>query len=121
MYWSVKAEGPTNLVGVKPANAISGADGELEMVAANRKISHPRCWPSCAPAAVTEIEVAQSDFEGAIFASDVVDLTTGELLYEANQEATADKLHKILQTGIDGLSRSSSLRRTTSATSSPTR
>ena len=33
-------------------------------------------------------------------ASDVVDLTTGELLYEANQELTADKLHKIIQSGV---------------------
>ena len=33
-------------------------------------------------------------------AADVVDLTTGELLYEANQELTADKLHKILQSGV---------------------
>ncbi len=30
----------------------------------------------------------------------MVDLTTGELLYEANQELTADKLHKILQSGV---------------------
>ena len=36
-------------------------------------------------------------------ASDVVDLTTGELLYEANQELTADKLHKILQSGVTSL------------------
>ena len=33
-------------------------------------------------------------------AADVVDLTTGELLYEANQELTADKLHKIVQSGV---------------------
>src|SRR6201986_1986756 len=33
-------------------------------------------------------------------ASDVVDMTTGELIYEANQELTADKLHKILQSGV---------------------
>src|SRR6201747_857753 len=32
--------------------------------------------------------------------SDVVDMTTGELLYEANQELTADKLHKIIQSGV---------------------
>ena len=33
-------------------------------------------------------------------ASDVIDMTTGELLYEANAELTADKLHKILQAGV---------------------
>ncbi len=100
MYWNVKSEGATNLVGVKPANAISGADG-AEIVAANRKISSS-LLAKLRAGNVTEIEVAQSDFDGAIFAADVVDLTTGELLYEANQEATADKLHKILQTGSTG-------------------
>ena len=70
-------------------------------VAANRKISSS-LLAKLRAGSVTEIEVAQSDFDGAIFASDVVDLTTGELLYEANQEATADKLHKILQTGSTG-------------------
>ena len=100
MYWSVKPEGVTNLIGVKPANAISGADG-AEIVAANRKISSS-LLAKLRAGEVSEIEVAQSDFDGAIFAADVVDLTTGELLYEANQEATADKLHKILQTGSTG-------------------
>jgi len=33
-------------------------------------------------------------------ASDVVDMSTGELMYEANQELTADKLHKIIQSGV---------------------
>jgi len=27
-------------------------------------------------------------------------MSTGELLYEANQELTADKLHKIIQSGV---------------------
>jgi DNA-directed RNA polymerase subunit beta len=100
MYWQIPAEGATNIVGVKPANAINGTDG-AEIVAAGRKIS-TSLLAKLRAGGVTEIEVAQSDFDGAIFAADVVDLTTGELLYEANQEATADKLHKILQTGSTG-------------------
>ena len=47
-----------------------------------------------------QVEVETSEFDGAMTAADVVDLTTGELLYEANQELTADKLHKILQSGV---------------------
>jgi DNA-directed RNA polymerase subunit beta len=97
LFWQIPAEGPTNIVGVKPANAIAGTDG-TEIVAAGRKIS-TALLNKLRAGGVTEIEVAQSDFDGSIFAADVVDLTTGELLYEANQEATADKLHKILQTG----------------------
>ena len=100
MFWQIPAEGTTNIVGVKPANAIAGTDG-AEIVAANRKISSS-LLSKLRAGGVTEIEVAQSDFDGAIFAADVVDLTTGELLYEANQEATADKLHKIAQTGSTG-------------------
>jgi DNA-directed RNA polymerase subunit beta len=97
LFWQIPAEGPTNIVGVKPANAIAGTDG-AEIVAAGRKIS-TALLNKLRAGGVTEIEVAQSDFDASIFAADVVDLTTGELLYEANQEATADKLHKILQTG----------------------
>ncbi len=99
MYWSVSSEEgkATNIVGVKPANAINGTDG-TEIVAANRKIS-TSLLSKMRAGGVTEVEVATSDFDNAIFAADVVDLTTGELLYEANQEATTDKLHKILQSG----------------------
>ena len=97
MYWQIPAEGATNIVGIKPANAINGTDG-AEIVSAGRKIS-TALLNKLRAGGVTEIEVVQSDFDGAIFAADVVDLTTGELLYEANQEATADKLHKTLQTG----------------------
>ncbi len=98
MYWSVTPDGtPSNLTGVKPALAITGTDG-TEIVAANRKIS-TSLLNKMRAGGVTEVEVANSDFDGAIFAADVVDLTTGELLYEANQEATADKLHKLVQTG----------------------
>ena len=38
-----------------------------------------------------------------ITAADVVDMSTGELLYEANQELSADKLHKIVQSGVTTL------------------
>ena len=101
LYWNVTGDGSaTNLVGVKPANAISGTDG-AEIVAANRKISSS-LLAKMRTGGVSEVAVANSDFDSAIFAADVVDLTTGELLYEANQEATADKLHKIAQTGCTG-------------------
>ena len=42
----------------------------------------------------------QSEFDGALLASDVVDLTTGEVVVEANHELTADKLHKIMESGV---------------------
>ena len=54
-------------------------------------------------AGITSVEVENGEFEGAITAADVVDMSTGELLYEANQELSADKLHKIAQSGVTTL------------------
>ncbi|MDE1177215.1 MAG: DNA-directed RNA polymerase subunit beta [Edaphobacter sp.] len=98
LSWKVAAEGtPSNLQGTRPAAAIT-VKGE-EIVPASRKIS-AHAMKSLRSHNVEEVEVETSEFDGAMTASDVVDLTTGELLYEANQELTADKLHKILQSGV---------------------
>ena len=51
-------------------------------------------------AKISEIEVDVSDLEGAWAAADVVDTTTGEVLLEANSEVTADKVSKILDSGV---------------------
>ncbi len=97
LFWNVAAEGtPTNLLGTRPASAVT-AGGE-ELVPAGRKIS-----PSSLRNLRGKVEflhVETSEFDGAMTASDVVDMATGELLYEANQELTADKLHKIAQSGV---------------------
>ncbi len=69
---------------------------------------------------IEAVEVETSEFDGAMTAADVVDMATGELMYEANQELSADKLHKI-SSPASPASRSSSPSATTSATSSPTR
>jgi DNA-directed RNA polymerase subunit beta len=96
--WKVVPEGQlTNLQGTRPAAAIT-FKGE-ELAPATRKIS-AHSLKSLRSHKVDQVEVETSEFDGAMTASDVVDLTTGELLYEANQELTADKLHKIIQSGV---------------------
>jgi DNA-directed RNA polymerase subunit beta len=98
LSWKVVPEGQlTNLQGTRPAAAIT-VKGE-EVAPATRKIS-AHSLKSLRSHKVAEVEVETSEFDGAMTASDVVDLTTGELLYEANQELTADKLHKIIQSGV---------------------
>ena len=98
LTWKVAAEGtPTNLQGTRPAAAIT-VKGE-EIAPATRKIS-AHSLKALRAAKVEAVEIETSEFDGAMTAADVVDLTTGELLYEANQELTADKLHKILQSGV---------------------
>src|SRR5580693_4913435 len=101
LSWKVAPEGtPTNLQGTRPANAVT-VKGE-EVAVATRKIS-AHTLKGLRSHKVEQVEVETSEFDGAMTASDVVDLTTGELLYEANQELTADKLHKIIQSGVTSL------------------
>src|SRR6202040_4431774 len=45
-----------------------------------------------------------TDIEGAWSAGDIVDTTTGEVMLEANSEVTADKVSKILDSGVVELS-----------------
>jgi DNA-directed RNA polymerase subunit beta len=98
LSWKVAPEGtPSNLQGTRPAAAIT-VKGE-EIAPATRKIS-AHSLKGLRSHKIDAVEVETSEFDGAMTASDVVDLTTGELLYEANQELTADKLHKIIQSGV---------------------
>jgi DNA-directed RNA polymerase subunit beta len=98
LNWAVTAEDkPTNLVGARSTTSI--LNKKEEIVASGKKIGlsalkHIRA------AGITSVEVEASEFEGAMTAADVVDMATGELLYEANQELSADKLHKIVQSGV---------------------
>src|SRR6266851_5040761 len=98
LSWKVVPEGQlTNLQGTRPAAAIT-VKGE-EIAPATRKIS-AHTMKGLRSHKIEAVEVETSEFDGAMTAGDVVDLTTGELLYEANQELTADKLHKIVQSGV---------------------
>src|ERR1700710_760790 len=98
LAWKVVPEGQlTNLQGTRPATAIT-VKGE-EIVPASRKIS-AHSLKALRSHKISSLEVETSEFDGAMTAADVIDMATGELLYEANQELTADKLHKILQSGV---------------------
>ena len=100
LYWTIDpaSEKPTNLVGMKLAHSIKSKSGD-EIAHSGRKITG-QILKEIQKAKVTEIEVDISDLEGAFAAGDVVDTTTGEVLLEANSEITADKLSKILDSGV---------------------
>ena len=98
LSWVVTSEDqPTHLQGTRPAHAVT-VKGE-EVAVATRKIS-AHTLKGLRSHKVEQVEVETSEFDGAMTASDVVDMSTGELLYESNQELTADKLHKIIQSGV---------------------
>src|SRR5271168_669645 len=98
LLWTIPSEDKaTHLIGTRPAGPISVKGDDI--VVAGRKIS-ASSLKNLRHHGVGLIDVGTSEFEGAMSASDIVDMSTGELLYEANQELTADKLHKILQSGV---------------------
>ncbi len=102
LTWTITEEGKaSNILGTRTTSSIKGADGS-EILASGKKITSS-ALRNLRAAGITSVEVESGEFEGAITAADVVDMSTGELLYEANQELSADKLHKIAQSGVTAL------------------
>jgi DNA-directed RNA polymerase subunit beta len=93
------ADKPTNLLGLKLARSVKDKSGH-EIAHSGRKIS-PAVMKEIQKAKISEIEIDITDLEGAFTAADVVDVNTGDLILEANNEITADKLAKIMDAGIE--------------------
>src|SRR5213593_61476 len=100
LYWTIDPAGdkPTNLLGMKLAHSIKNKSGE-EIAHSGRKLN-AATLKEIQKAKISEIEVDVTDLEGAWVAGDAVDTTTGEVLLEANSELAADKLSKILDSGV---------------------
>ncbi|HEX6495943.1 MAG TPA: DNA-directed RNA polymerase subunit beta, partial [Acidobacteriaceae bacterium] len=99
LHWTLNEDATkaTHLLGAKPAHAVhSGSD---EIAHSGRKIT-PSILKALRNAKVKKVEIEVAELDGAMTAADVVDTTTGEILLEANHELTADKLHKIMESGV---------------------
>src|ERR1700757_1934768 len=83
---------------MKLAHSIKNRSGD-EIAHSGRKIN-AQVLKEIQKAKVSEIEVDITDLEVAWAAADVVDTTSGEVLLEANSELAADKLSKILDSGV---------------------
>src|ERR1700744_537584 len=89
LFWAVTGEDkPTHLVGTRSTAAIHGGKGSHEEIVSSGKKIGASALKHIRAAGIQSVEVESSEFEGAMTASDVVDMTTGELIYEANQERT---------------------------------
>jgi len=100
LFWTLDpaSDKPTNLVGMKLAHSIKSKSGD-EVAHSGRKIT-AATLKEIQKAKISEIEVDMTDLEGAWAAGDIVDTTTGEVLLEANTEITADKVSKIMESGV---------------------
>ncbi len=70
-----------------------------EIAHSGRKIT-PSILKSLRNHKVTSVEIETAELDGAMTLADVVDTSTGEVLLEANHELTADKIHKIIESGV---------------------
>src|SRR6202522_1069186 len=99
LSWQVSedTEKGTHLLGAKPAHAVV-VKGE-EIAHSGRKVT-PSILKALRNHKVTSVEIETAELDGAMTLADVVDTTTGEVLLEANHELTADKIHKITESGV---------------------
>ncbi len=99
VFVKVKPEGETNLVGMRGETEIKGKDDAV--VRAGKKIASSAI-KELRKLGIAEVEVGQTDFEGAFALDDVVNIETGEVVLESGNEITSAKLQQIIEEGISG-------------------
>jgi DNA-directed RNA polymerase subunit beta len=95
LHWNVDE----NLTGLKLSYAINAKSGET-VVTQGKKIT-PSVLKDIQKAKIPQVEVAPNDMEGAYVVADVVDMSTGEVLADANSELTPTALSRLIESGIE--------------------
>src|SRR6266436_421340 len=91
LFWKVS----DSLLGLKLSKAI-GTKHET-IVPQGRKISKS-LYEAILKAKIDQVEIDRTDLQGAFIAADVIDMSTGEVLVEANHELTT--IEKLMENGI---------------------
>ncbi len=94
LFWKVSP----GLIGLKLSHAINAKNGDT-VVPQGRKITKS-VYDAMQKAKIEQVEVAVNDLEGAYVAADVVDMSTGEVLVEANHELTATAVSRLIDSEI---------------------
>jgi DNA-directed RNA polymerase subunit beta len=95
LFWNVD----DGLTGLKLSYAINAKGGET-VVGQGKKITST-LLKNIQAAKIQQVEVAPNDIEGAYVVADVVDMSTGEVLIDANSELTPVAMGKLIEAGID--------------------
>ena len=97
LFWKINP----GMVGLKLSYAVNNAKGE-PVVPQGKKITNS-VFREMTKQGITEVEIAPNDVQGAFVAADVVDMSTGEVLIEANHELTETGFHKLMEAGIEAV------------------
>jgi DNA-directed RNA polymerase subunit beta len=92
LFWKVS----DSLVGLKLSKAIATKNETI--VPQGRKITKS-LYEAILKAKIDQVEIDRADLQGAYMAADVIDMSTGEVLVEANQELT--NIEKVTDNGIN--------------------
>ncbi|MFN7994991.1 MAG: DNA-directed RNA polymerase subunit beta [Bryobacteraceae bacterium] len=102
LFWNLyNKEGQltTGLAGLKLSHAITTKSGET-IVGQGKKITST-LLKNIQQSKIQQAEIAPNDLEGAYIAADVVDMSTGEVLIDANNELTPTIIQRLLEAGIE--------------------
>jgi DNA-directed RNA polymerase subunit beta len=91
LFWKVS----DSLIGLKLSKAIGTKNDTI--VPQGRKITKT-LYEAILKAKIEQVEIDRTDLQGAYMAADVIDMSTGEVLVEANQELT--NIEKVTDNGI---------------------
>jgi DNA-directed RNA polymerase subunit beta len=94
LLWNVTS----GLQGMKLSHPVVSRSGE-QILAAGKKITST-VLKEFQKAKIDQVEAAPNDLEGAFVVADVVDMSTGEVFLEANQELTTAALASFMDAGI---------------------
>src|SRR5215467_3528406 len=94
IFWNVDE----NLIGLKLSHAINA---KSETVVGQGKKITSSLFKEVQRHKINQVEVAINDVEGAFVVADVVDMSTGEVLIDANSELTPTALTKLMDAGIE--------------------
>src|SRR4051794_3244646 len=97
LFWGVGE----NLIGMKLSHAIHNGAGD-QVVPQGRKITNS-VFREIQKSKIEQVEVAPNDLEGGYVAADVIDMSTGEVLIEANHELTSTLIGKLAEAGIESV------------------
>ncbi|HXF42716.1 MAG TPA: DNA-directed RNA polymerase subunit beta, partial [Pyrinomonadaceae bacterium] len=97
LFFAVKNDGDTNLVGLKAGQTIK--DGREEITRTGKKITKA-ALADLRRLKIKEVQVEPSDLEGMVALNDIINQETGEVIVESNVEITQAKLQQIIDENI---------------------
>ncbi len=98
IFVKIKDSGESNLVGMRSEEEIKGKDEVI--VRPGKKVTNS-ALREIRKLGITEVEVNQTDFEGAYALEDIINEETGEVVVDGGIEITSAKLQEVIEAGIE--------------------